>query len=167
MPFRTAVALFAASMPALGQSHVFVYLAPGGALTRAFAGDVFVHFGGGGEYVMKNGIGLGADAGAIGLLFGGTTGTLSLNGYYHFRRRRLVDPFVTAGYSLFFDQTASSFFFGVEAHQDNLSLFNFGGGTNIWFSRHVGAKIQFRDHVHSGNGSTVHYVEFIMGVAFH
>jgi hypothetical protein len=144
-----------------------VYVAPGGALTPAFAGDAFVHFGGGGEYVMKNGIGVGADAGAIGLLFGGTTGTLSLNGYYHFRRQRLVDPFVTAGYSLFFDRTATSFFFGTEVHQGNLSLFNFGGGTNLWFSRHVGATIELRDHVHSGSGSTVHYAEFILGLAFH
>jgi len=131
MWIRTAVILLAAGMPTLGQSHVFVYLAPGGALTRAFAGDAFVHFGGGGEYVMKNGIGVGADAGAIGLLFGGTTGTLSLNGYYHFRRQRPVDPFVTAGYSLFFDRTETSFFFGTEAHQDNLGLFNFGGDTNL------------------------------------
>ena len=144
-----------------------MYVAPGGALTRAFAGDVFVHFGGGGEYVMKSGIGVGADAGAIGLLFGGTTGTLLLNGYYHFRRQRLVDPFVTAGYSLFFDRTSDSFFFGTEVHQGNLSLFNFGGGTNLWFSRHVGAKIELRDHVHSGSGSTVHYAEFMLGLAFH
>ena len=167
MLLRTAVILLAAVMPALAQSHVFAYIAPGAALTRAFAGDAFVHFGGGGEYVMKNGIGFGADAGAIGLLFSGTTGTLSLNGYYHFRRERLVDPFVTAGYSLFFDRTANSFFFGTETHQENLSLFNFGGGTNLWFSRHVGAKIELRDHVHSGNGSTVHYAEFMLGVAFH
>ncbi len=144
-----------------------MYLAPGGALTRAFAGDAFVHFGGGGEYVMKNGLGVGADAGAIGLLFSGTTGTLSLNGSYHFRHRRLLDPFVTAGYSLFFDRTATSFFSGAEAHQDNLSLFNFGGGTNIWILRHLGAKLELRDHVHSGSGSTVHYAEFMLGLAFH
>jgi hypothetical protein len=167
MLIRTAVILLAAGMPAPAQSHAFVYVAPGGALTGAFGGDAFVHFGGGGEYVMKNGIGVGADAGAIGLLFGGTTGTLSLNGSYHFRRQRLVDPFVTAGYSLFFDRTGDSFFFGTETHLENLSLFNFGGGTNLWFSRHVGAKIEFRDHVHSGSGSTVHYAEFMLGIAFH
>ena len=167
MLIRTAVILLAAVMPALGQSHVFVYLAPGAALTRAFAGDVFVHFGGGGEYVMKKGIGIGADAGAIGLLFGGTTGTLSLNGYYHFRHQRLVDPFVTAGYSLFFDRTATSFFFGTEARQGNLNLFNFGGGTNLWFSHHVGAKLALRDHVHFASGSTVHYAEFLMGLTFY
>jgi hypothetical protein len=78
-----------------------------------------------------------------------------------------VDPFVTAGYSLFFDRTATSLFFGTEAHQGNLSLFNFGGGTNLWFSRHVGAKLALRDHVHSGSGSTVHYAEFMMRLAFY
>jgi hypothetical protein len=167
MLIRTAVILLAAATPALGQSHVFVYVAPGGALTRAFAGDAFVHFGGGGEYVMKNGLGVGADAGAIGLLFGGTTGTLSLNGSYHFRRQRLVDPFVTAGYSLFFDRTGNLLFAGTEVHEENLSLFNFGGGTNLWLLRHVGAKLEVRDHAHSGSGSTVHYAEFMMGLAFH
>ena len=150
----------------MGQSQGFVYVAPGGALTRVFAGDAFV-FGGRRRVVMKNGIGVGADAGVIGLLFTGTTGTLSLNGSYHFRRERLVDPFVTAGYSLFFDRTATSFVFGTETHQENLSLFNFGGGTNLWFSRHVGAKLELRDHVHPGGGSTVHYMEFMLGLAFH
>jgi hypothetical protein len=167
MLIRTAVIILAGVMPALGQSHVFVYVAPGGALTRAFAGDAFVHFGGGGEYVMKNGIGAGIDGGAIGLLFGGTTGTLSLNGFYHFRRQRLVDPFVTVGYSLFFDRTTSSFLFRTEERQENLSLINFGGGTNLWFSRHAGAKFELRDHVHPGSGTTVHYAEFMMGIAFH
>jgi hypothetical protein len=168
MHIRTAVLLLAASIPALGQPQAFIYLAPGGALTRAFAGDVFVHFGGGGEYVLKNDIGVGADAGVIGSLFGGTTGTLSLTGSYHFRHERLVDPFVAAGYSLFFGRTAGNFIFTrPDVHQDNLSLFNFGGGTNLWFSRHVGAKIELRDHLHSGNGSTVQYLEFMMGLAFH
>jgi hypothetical protein len=168
MQIRAAVIFFVAGIPAPAQSHAFVYLAPGGALTRAFAGDVFLHFGGGGEYVLRNGIGLGADAGAIGLLFGGTTGTLSLNGSYHFRHQRLVDPFVIAGYSLFFDRTAMNFFLpGPEVHQENLSLFNFGGGMNLWFSRHVGAKIELRDHVHSGSGSTLNYVEFMLGLGFH
>jgi hypothetical protein len=167
MQIRTAVIFLASGFPALGQPQVFVYLAPGGALTRAFAGDLFVHFGGGGEYVMKNGIGLGADAGAIGLLFGGTTGTLSLTGSYHFRQQRLLDPFVAAGYSLFFNRTAANFLFpSPDVHKENLSLFNFGGGTNLWFSPHVGAKIELRDHVHSGSG-TVHYAEFMLGLAFH
>jgi hypothetical protein len=167
MLIRKAVMFLAAVMPVLGQSHVFVYLAPGGALTRAFAGDAFVHFGGGGEYVMKNGIGVGADGGAIGLLFGGTIGTISLNGSYHFRRQRLLDPFVIAGYSLFFDRAASSIFGGAETPRERLNLFNFGGGTNLWFSHHVGAKIEIRDHVHSGSGSTIHYAELMLGLGFH
>jgi len=166
--FGTAIILLVASTSALGQSHIFLYVAPGGALTRTFAGDAFVHFGGGGEYVLKNGIGLGADAGAIGLLFTGTTGTFWLNGSYHFRHERLVYPFFSAGYSLFFHRTtAVNFLSSAELHEENLSLFNFGGGTNLWFSRHAGAKIELRDHVHSGSGSTVHYLEFMLGIAFH
>jgi hypothetical protein len=77
-----------------------------------------------------------------------------------------VDPFVTAGYSLFFERTAS-FLFATPVVEASLSLFNFGGGTNLWFSRHIGAKIEARDHVHSGSGSTVHYAEFMLGLAFH
>jgi hypothetical protein len=49
----------------------------------------------------------------------------------------------------------------------SLNLFNFGGGVNLWFSRHVGAKIEARDHVHSDNGSAVHYTEFMLGLGFH
>jgi hypothetical protein len=71
MQLRTAVILLAAGIPALTQPQVFVYLAPGASLTRAFAGDAFVHSGGGGEYVMKKGIGVGAEGGVIGVLFGG------------------------------------------------------------------------------------------------
>ena len=68
---------------------------------------------------------------------------------------------------LFFDRIASSFFFSTEVHEEHLSLFNFGGGTNLWFAHHVGAKIELRDHVHFGSGSAVHYAEFILGLAFH
>jgi hypothetical protein len=38
---------------------------------------------------------------------------------------------------------------------------------NLWFSRHVGAKLQFRDHIHSDTGGTTHFAEFTMGLGFH
>jgi Outer membrane protein beta-barrel domain len=169
MLLRAFVALLIASIPALAQSHVFVYVAPGGVATwsPSLHGDAFVHLGGGGEFVLKNGLGVGADAGAMGELFGGTTGTFSLDGSYHFRRQRLVDPFVLAGYSLFFHRNSGDFIFGPNTSVPSANLFNFGGGTNLWFSHHVGAKLEFRDHLHSENGSIVHYAEFMMGVGFH
>jgi hypothetical protein len=168
MQLRTGAVFLIASVPALAQSHVFAYLAAGGARTSAGHGDAIAHFGGGAEYVMKNGLGFGADAGVMGEIFGSTMGTFSLDGSYHFRRRRLVDPFVLAGYSLFFDRSPDSIFnFGNVPRPPSLNLFNFGGGTNLWFSRHVGAKIEFRDHLNSSNGSTVHYAEFMLGVGFH
>jgi hypothetical protein len=89
----------------------------------------------------------------MGELFGGTTGTFSLDGSYHFRRLRLVDPFVLAGYSLFFHRSSGNLFnFGTSTNIPSANLFNFGGGTNLWFSHHVGAKLEFRDHLHSENG---------------
>jgi hypothetical protein len=169
MRIRAGVILLIASLPALAQSHAFVYLAPGGQETGFpgnASGDVFAHFGGGGEYVTKSGIGIGADAGAMGFLFGGTFGTFSVDGSYHFRYQKLVDPFVFAGYSVFFDRNSGSLF-GTGTGLPSQNLFNFGGGTNLWFSRHVGAKIAFRDHLHSENGSTVHYGEFMLGLGFH
>src|ERR1700733_12603861 len=99
MQFRTAVVLLAAGIPAQAQTQGFVYLGAGGGLPRAFAGDPFVHLGGGAEYVTKRGLGIEADAGVMGLWFS-AAGTLSVDGSYHFRHQRSVDPFVTAGYSL-------------------------------------------------------------------
>ncbi len=170
MHIRAGVALLIASIPALAQSHAFVYVAPGGMATwsPSLHGDAFVHLGGGGEYVTKSGLGIGADAGAMGELFRGTGGTFSVDGSYHFRRQRLVDPFVLAGYSLFFHRSSVNLFnFVPNTGIPSANLFNFGGGTNLWFSRHAGAKLEFRDHLHSENGSIVHYAEFMMGVGFH
>jgi hypothetical protein len=65
-----------------------------------------------------------------------------MDGSYHFRRERLVDPFMTAGYSLFFNDTGSFF---ATASQPHLSLFNVGAGMNLWFSHHLGSKLEIRD----------------------
>jgi hypothetical protein len=170
MRLRLGAAFLLTSFSALAQSHVFAYVAAGGALTSSSGihGDALGHFGGGGEYVIKNGIGIGADAGAMGELFGSTFGTFSLDASYHFRRQKLVDPFVLAGYSLFFHRSPGGIFnFGPQPDLPSQNLFNFGGGVNLWFSRHVGAKIEARDHVNSQNGSAVHYTEFMLGLGFH
>jgi hypothetical protein len=37
---------------------------------------------------------------------------------------------------------------------------------NLWFSRHFGAKIEIRDHVHTGIGATTQYAEFMLGLGF-
>jgi hypothetical protein len=84
-----------------------------------------------------------------------------VDGSYHFRRQRRLDPFVNAGYSLFFSQTSGFF---TQVALPHFSLVNFGGGTNLWFSRHLGARIQIRDHLHVESGVTVQFVEVMLGL---
>ncbi|HEY4365045.1 MAG TPA: hypothetical protein VGN17_29040 [Bryobacteraceae bacterium] len=84
MHLKVAVLLFAA-LPALAQSHAYVYIAPGlQSANGSTFGDALLHLGGGGEFVMKNGIGVGADGGVLGVIFGDTLGTVSVDGFYHF-----------------------------------------------------------------------------------
>jgi hypothetical protein len=163
---RGAAAMFS-FLPVFAQGpSAFVYGAAAGEFIVSSGpthGDALIHIGGGGEYVTRSGIGVGADGGVLSSFFQGSGGTLSVDGSYHFRHAHLVDPFVVAGYSLFFNQSAEFF---TAAHQPNQNLFNFGGGTNLWFSRHLGAKIELRDHVYTNSGSTIHYAEFMLGLGF-
>jgi hypothetical protein len=79
-------------------------------------------------------------------------GVVSANGLVPVSNRK-VSPFVTAGYTLFFrDFTVNGF--------------NFGGGTNYWFSESKGLRFEVRDNVASESGDTVHFVGFRVGLAF-
>jgi hypothetical protein len=106
---------------------------PGGASL----GDVLT-VGGGGEALLFKGVGIGAD---IGYQFprgsgGSGIGIATLNGCYHFVNRQnpgKVVPFVTAGY-------------GVGFRSGAINLYNYGGGANFWFSRHLGFRAELRDY---------------------
>ena len=85
-----AVMLNAVPVFAKGASAI-VYIAPGAVLQESgtrTSGNGFVHLGGGGGYVFRDGIGIGADGSAISQVFGGTRGAVSIDGEYHFRRHR-------------------------------------------------------------------------------
>jgi hypothetical protein len=149
-----ALAVF--SIAACAQpSNGYIFFAPGG-ITCCGNTAMTLHFGLGGEAVLGKGVGLGLEIGALGPRerFGDSVvGIVSPNGYYHFvhRKRLKFDPFVTGGYSLMVRS----------GHQN---LFNFGGGFNYWFRHRLGARIEFRDHVHS-NGPTVHFWGIRFGLA--
>ena len=148
---------------AWGQSsNGYLFFAPGGQTCCGHT-SMTLHVGLGGEAVLGHGVGLGAEIGAVGprqAYLDGVVGILSPNGYYHFVHGSgiKVDPFVTGGYSLLF-------------RSGHLNLFNFGGGLHYWFGRHLGARIELRDHVyHSGggygySGETIHYWGFRFGLA--
>ncbi|HWC00040.1 MAG TPA: hypothetical protein VG672_25205 [Bryobacteraceae bacterium] len=137
-------------------SNGYVFFAPGGATCCGYTA-MTLQMGAGGEAVIWNGIGAGAELGVAGQRsdFGGTVaGVFSPNGYYHFLRGKdlKLDPFVTGGYTLLF-------------RSGSANLFNFGGGVNYWFHRRLGARLEFRDHVYTGDG-TLHYWGIRVGLAF-
>jgi hypothetical protein len=142
-------------------SNVYVVIAPGGGPSNQNTLQAAV----GGEFVIKNsGVGVGAEVGAIGVgtnYVEGATGVVSVNGYYHFIHRRALkfDPFVTGGYTAFFD---------FAAHEN---LGNFGFGTNYWFKRFFGVRAEFRDqvqnvHLFQGGSTTSHWWSVRLGVVF-
>ena len=116
--------------------HGYVYVGPG-----AFTSDseTLLHYGVGGEGLIKGGLGAGIEIGGFAnpSEFRGGFGVLSPDLSYHFlnatRSRKLV-PFVTGGYTLFFAS-------GVE------NGVNYGGGINYWFKDRIGMRIEVRDHV--------------------
>jgi hypothetical protein len=142
---------------ALGQSTSgYVFVAPGG-VTGSAKTEGTLQVGAGGEVALPKGFGAGAEAGAISPFRSwgeSTLGTFSANGYYHLIRNRdsRFDPFVTAGYTVFF-------------RDGHINLFNFGGGTNVWLARHFGARFELRDHVADIDGR-LHYWGFRFGLAF-
>lgn len=141
-----------AAAAAAQSSNGYVFVAPGG-VTCCGNTTTTLHLGGGGEGIIGKGFGAGVEIGALAPTrdYSSAIGAFSANGYYHFIHAKdsKVDPFVTGGYTLFF-------------RSGTANLGNFGGGLNYWFSRHAGARVEFRDHVYTSD----HYWGFRFGVAF-
>ncbi|MBZ5674049.1 MAG: hypothetical protein LAP61_07360 [Acidobacteriia bacterium] len=136
----------------LAQSHGYVFVAPGVASNSGNSAGL-IHLGVGGEAILPMGIGAGAELGFLGRTSLDALGSLSLNGYYHFKRGGYWKPFATAGYSNFFTFTGHS------------NLANIGGGVNYWYKDHMGIKLEVLDHFSSGTNSA-NYLEFRFGFDF-
>jgi len=133
----------------------YVFIAPGG-VSGAAKTQGTLQAGGGFEIALPKGFGAGAEIGALSPWSSwgdATLGVFAASGYYHFLqgKNRRLDPFADAGYTLFF-------------HGGHANLFHFGGGLNLWASRHLGARIELRDQVYSNYG-TLHYWGFRVGIA--
>lgn len=136
-----------------GQGYVFA--APGAIVGEGESAST-LHFGGGGEFDIYQGLGLGAEIGYLSPIrqMSDGIGVLSINGLYSFKglaNPKLV-PFITGGYSLAFRS-------GTE------NAINFGGGVNYWFAEKVGLRFEFRDHLPTSNIS-YHILQGRVGVNF-
>ena len=137
-------------------SHGYIFFAPGG-ITCCHNTSMTLQFGGGGEYVIKKGVGVGAELSVVGARqsFGDSAmGLFSPNGFYHFVHGQDIkaDPFVTGGYTLLF-----------RSYHANLA--NFGGGMNYWLARRVGVRLELRDQLNT-TGTIAHFWGVRFGVAF-
>ena len=136
-----------------GQGYVFV--APGvgniGPAREFGRKSGSIHMGAGGEAFIYRGLGIGVEIGAVGpgsatvpqrsrstYSFGFSdyvVGLGSANLSYHFlpsTTDRKLEPFLTAGYSLFFRAGISH-------------GYNVGGGLNVWLDKTVGTRFEIRD----------------------
>jgi hypothetical protein len=145
---------FGQEKEAAGQGYL--YVAPGAGVSSGGSAGT-LHFGGGGEFNIYKGVGVGGEIGYLSPIrsMGSGVGVFSLNGLYSFRKdgRSKVVPFVTAGYSLLF-------------RRGHLNAFNFGGGVNYWFSKRTGLRFEFRDYVRPEYLGS-HIIEGRIGVNFH
>ena len=83
-------------------------------------------------------------------------GVISVNGSYHFfnkKRGGKLEPFVTGGYSLYYPDEVQN-------------GFNFGGGVNLWLSKHAGVRLEIRDQDHIERDDLTRFVAFRVGMAF-
>ena len=117
-----------------------------GLYSNGFSSGPVVQFGGGGEALIQDRIGIG---GELGLAGGGgdVLAALSLNASLHFPKQRTtkdVVPFVSGGYTrmaIFTEQSGGR------------NAMNVGGGLTYWFSTRQGLLVEFRDVLYKGLGT--------------
>ena len=110
----------------------------------------------GGELSSSTGLGLGMEAGAIGLTRKGdqyypsyTTGVGSADALYHYYSKkpklRAVSPFVAGGYTILFGHNADPMGKDVKTNG-----FNLGGGVDLFAAKHAGLRFDVRYYGHGG-----------------
>jgi opacity protein-like surface antigen len=108
----------------------------------------------GAEVRVANGFGAGGELGAIGLGASDknkNTGLASFNfNYHYFQKRPRIKwaPFATAGVSDFFGHNTHTEYGGGGAY--HTFGFNFGGGLDVFATRHVGVRFETRYYGHGG-----------------
>ncbi len=155
--FLVGFLLGASALTGWGQrANGYIFAAPG-ALSCCGASESTLHAGAGAELKVWKNLGAGVEVGALGPThdYSLALGVASVNGYYHLLGSdRKFDPFVTGGYSVFF-------------RSGHLNLGNVGMGSNYWFAKHFGVRVEGRDHIYNSFGSTLHYWGVRFGIAIH
>jgi hypothetical protein len=133
------------------------FMGGAGTYSNGFSSGRVVQFGGGGEALIQNRVGIG---GELGLARGGgdAWATLSLDASLHFPKQgatRGIVPFVSGGYTrmAFFTESGGS------------NALNVGGGLTYWVSARKGLLLEFRDVVYRALGTDQYWAARV-GIAF-
>jgi len=143
-----------AQSPKESTGHGYLVLAP--LASRSHVSGNYAHIGFGGEGPIYKRISAGVEFGPVfeWSRFNDSAFALgSANISYHFSTATLgskVDPFLTAGYSIF-----------IRAGTDNGA--NFGGGVNVWLKKKIGFRMDVREY--TGN-VRAHHLGPRIGIAF-
>jgi hypothetical protein len=145
-----------------GQGYFFFALGGGTIGPQGHQYQPDIHVGAGGEGFIYKGLGVGAELGPVGPTkncsysggqcplgwFAWAFGLGSANFSYHFLPStidRKFEPFVTAGYSMFF-------------HHGVFNGYNVGGGINVWMTKN--AALRFEGRFHSTGIDAVYVNQF-------
>ncbi|HYR44261.1 MAG TPA: hypothetical protein VER98_14625 [Terriglobia bacterium] len=153
----------------------YVFFAPGTSTNVFYKELATIHIGGGAEGFIYKGLGAGAEIGpviawsapggyAISPPFDRVHGLGSANIAYHFLPRttdRKLEPFLTAGYSLFFG-IGNSLEIPGRGSTHTQSGYNVGGGVNFWLQKKAALRFEVRHQ------SSIWYksMDVRMGVTF-
>jgi hypothetical protein len=139
------------------KQDAFFYVAPGVRTGLHTDTVMATQVGGGVEGFVTPNLGAELDMGGLKPSDSIWLGTLSANMVARFRVKgdaNGVEPFITGGYTLFF-------------RSGTANGYNFGGGVNYWFSRHVGLRLEGRDSVWVNAGAPdLNFVGFRVGLSF-
>jgi len=137
-----------AQTPDRSRGQGYAFFAPG--VSNISYNNAVIHIGAGGEGFIYKGLGIGAELGGVGKDY--VIGLGSVNLSYHLFPRttdRKLEPFVTAGYSVFF-------------RAGTYHGYNAGGGINVWLKKDLALRFEIRDQ-HSWYHKAV---SFRIGVTF-
>jgi hypothetical protein len=136
------------------KGYGYVFATPGAAVSNGSAASTLT-IGGGGEGLLRGGLGVGVDVGYLFFTQHGIRegfGLFSPGAFYQFRRSQKVVPFVGGGYSLAF-------------RSDVLNMVHFGGGFNYWPKNRWGLRFEVRDHL-APSSPDLNLIEFRIGLLF-
>ena len=153
LPFLSGITFGQALETTPKTGYGYAFFTPGALV--ADGASPTINIGGGGEGLIKGGLGASVDLSYLFFPrsgFGAGFGMFSPGMVYQFRTNRKTVPFVSGGYTLAFRQGTENLVYG-------------GGGFNHWFGNRWGLRFEVRDQI-APRDSEYNFLQFRIGFLF-